>query len=56
MISDRRETGEKLVFIELLDQVSLKMRHELKEGEQAHLFMQHLEVVMRVGADKSLVD
>ncbi len=46
MISDKSEKDEKLTFLELLDQVSLKMRNELQEGEQANLSMSHLEVVM----------
>ncbi len=46
MISDKSEKDEKLTFLELLDQVSLKMRNELQEGEHANLSMSHLEVVM----------
>ncbi len=46
MISDKSDKNEKLTFLELLDQVSMIARSELQEGEQAHLSMKHLEVVM----------
>ncbi len=46
MINDKSDKNEKLAFLELLDQVSMIARSELQEGEQSHLSMQHLEVVM----------
>ncbi len=52
MISNKSETSEKVAFLELLDQVSLKMRSELQEGEQSHLSMPHLEVVMAKTSDR----
>ncbi len=46
MICEKSDKREKVAFLELLDQVSLGKRNELQEGEQSHLSMPHLEVVM----------